>query len=136
MAEKGKEPKILITSFTGTEFNSELGVQYLSVSVSRRFNTPSQPLEDGTPIIDHKIRLPIEVNVSCLVRHEKIKDVMSKLNILCNQELASNKTVRITDKIGNNYANLVLVDYSHTENAGDKFDNYYFDLKFREVMFS
>lgn len=112
------------------------GMQYNEVRVKRRYKSPEQPLEDGTPVIDHKVKLPTEVTVSCCVRRDgDIGLVMAGLKDMCDAPLGASNVATVTDRTGETYNNLVLVDYGHCDNTSDKFDNYYFDLIFKEVLF-
>lgn len=111
------------------------GVQFLDIRVVQRFKTPQNPLEDGTPIIDHKVRLPKEITVTCCVnKGPKAKETLQKIADARDASLSTKYT--ITDKIGESHKDMVMVNYGHTENMSDKFDNYYFDLLFHEVITS
>lgn len=124
-------------TWKGTDLTTKLkGLRILDVKVNRRYKTPENTLEDGTPVIDHKVRLPIEVTVMCCLGSEGDKGlVMSGLMDMCDSPLGEKKVAAVTDRTGYEYGNLVLIDYGHNDNNSDKFDNLYFDLKFKEVMF-
>ena len=111
------------------------GVQFLDLNVVQRYNTPQNPLEDGTPIIDHRVRLPKEITVMCLVKKDKnASATLGKIAEARTCGILEGERYSITDKLGEEHKNMVLVNYSHKENFSDKFDNYYFELMFREII--
>lgn len=111
------------------------GIQFTDIRVVQKYKTPQNPLEDGTPIIDHKVRLPKEITVTCLVKKgEQASATLSKIAELRTSSLSKKYT--ITDKVGESHKDMVLVNYGHNENSTDKFDNYFFDLVFNEVITS
>jgi len=124
-------------TWKGTDLTTKLkGLRILDVKVNRRYKTPENPLEDGTPVIDHKVRLPIEATVMCCLGSEVEKSsVMNSLKDMCDSPLGTNNVATVTDRTGTEYGNLVLIDYGHNDNNTDKFDNLYFDLKLKEIMF-
>jgi len=125
---------MISVSFGGSAIE---GLKILDVRVNQKFNTPQNPLEDGTPIIDHKVRLPKDITVVCCVpKGTKAKSIISQIQKIRDAKLDKSQTATIVDAIGESHSNMILVDYGNTGNATEKFDNYFFDLKFKEFLTS
>lgn len=119
-------------SWNGTTID---GLRILDLRTNKRFNTPQNPLEDGTPVIDHKVRLPEEVTLVCCIPNGKdVANVFKTLAEMRDGPLDGASFAEIIDKLGDKHKNLVVIDFGHPENTTDKFDNYYFDIKFKEII--
>lgn len=111
------------------------GLKINDLRTNSRYNTPTNPLEDGTPIIDHKIRQPEEVTLMCCIPSgDQAASIFSTLAEMRDGPLDGASFAEVTDKLGQKHKNLVVVDFGHPENNTDKFDNFYFDIKLKEII--
>lgn len=109
-------------------------VHVLSVKINETATITREPIEDGTPMADHKVRNPITASVSVMVEGKDWGEVESQLTKMYNDKLSAGKVT--IDTTSHTYDNMALVSRSHEENGSDKFDNYYFDLEFQQVLWT
>lgn len=117
--------------YNGTQLTK---VHVLSVKINETATITREPIEDGTPMADHKVRNPITASVSVMVEGKDWEEVKSKLAQMYNDKLSAGKVKIVTSSYI--YEDMALVSWPHEENGSDKFDNYYFDLEFQKVLWT
>ena len=85
------------------------------------------PLEDGSSITDHKIILPIEIELSVVVQADDFKSVYDKIK----QFYLGNELLEVQTKTGT-YSSMVIQSMPHDETA-DMFDTVAIAMKLKEV---
>lgn len=111
----------------------------ISVKANPTATITRQPLETGIPVADHKYMNPNSVTMSVVVEEndwEHAKETLQEMYEAPLWDPVYNKrnTFDIYLKGAMKYSNMVLVSMPHENNTSDKFNNYYFDLAFQEVL--
>jgi len=111
----------------------------ISVKPNPTATITRQPLETGIPVADHKYRNPDSVTMSIVVEEEDWLKAKSKLiemfeAPLWNPLTGEANSVDIYSKGAMSYSNMSLISMPHESNNNDKYNNYYFDLTFQEVI--
>lgn len=95
------------------------------IESSRAF---TQPLENNTMIIDHKVIDPVDLKLSVLLNSEEYQsgyDFFKSLFLNSSEVVIKTKATL--------YERMILIDMPHDENA-DVFDTFILNLSFREVI--
>lgn len=99
----------------------------VKVTVKEEAKVMEHPLEDGSSITDHKIILPIEIELSIIIQSDDYKSVYEKIK----QYYLGNELITVQTKTGE-YASLVIQSMPHDEVA-DMFDTIAIAMKLKEV---
>jgi len=100
----------------------------IDVEVTESSRAFTQPLEDNTVIIEHKVIDPVEVKLSVLLNSEEYQSGYAFFKTLF---IASSEVVIKTK--ATLYERMILIDMPHDENA-EVFDTIILNLSFREVI--
>jgi len=114
-------------------------IHVISVKVNPNANITREPIESGVQIADNKVRNPRSITVSVYINGEDKDKVFDKLEAMYNDPLwnaakGCPNSATIETSWGK-YENMVLTSNPHEENGTDKFEHYYFDLEFSEVLY-
>lgn len=107
-------------------------IHVISVKVNPTANVTREPIEDGTPIADNKVRNPVSISCSVFVDGKDWPKALSKLDTMYTDKLsAGSASIKTASGM---YTNMVLVGMPHEENNSDKFEHYYFDIEFQQIL--
>jgi len=102
----------------------------LKILVSHDSQAMQHPLETGATIIDHKILLPIEIEISVILNtatYQQTYEQIKQLFETSEQLIVQTKT--------DTYENQILINIPHEENPAT-FNTITMSLKFRQLIFA
>lgn len=111
-------------------------IHILNLKVNEKSVITKEPIEDGTPIADNKIREPIVITMSVMIEQKDANEALPFLDDLYHAPLSSSISKVKIYADGRCYSNMVLVSKPYEVNNAEKFDHYYLDLEFNEVLVS
>lgn len=121
-----------VAIFNGTKEVLKGNILYNAVimdaTVQQKSDMPEHPIESGAKIIDHKIILPVEIDIKLVMPAYLYASVYRELKQLYDESTL----LRIKTKMSY-YNNMVLQDMPHEENAATV-DRVVFNLHFKQVM--
>lgn len=100
----------------------------MEARVKENSDMPEHPIESGVKIVDHKIILPVEIDIRFVMPAYLYASVYKELKEIYEQSIP----LRIKTKMSY-YNNMVLQNMPHNENA-DTVDRVVFNLHFKQVM--
>lgn len=99
----------------------------LKAVVKEEAKVMEHPLEDGSSITDHKIILPIEIELSLVIQADDYKSVYDKIK----EYYLGNELIAVQTRTGE-YSSMVIQSMPHDETA-DMFDTVAIAMKLKEV---
>jgi hypothetical protein len=101
----------------------------MKASINRQSQQFEHPLEDSTVITDHRVILPIEIQLSMTIPNGRYKDVYEQIaSAFINGDLLEVRTKAAT------YTNMVIQAMPHDENA-ERFDAIDMIISLKETQF-
>lgn len=101
----------------------------IKAEIKEEAKVMEHPLEDGSTVVDHRIILPVEIELSLVLLYGEYREVYQEIKqIYLNGDLLSAHTKTSV------YNNLIIAALPHQEDA-DMFDAVALALKLREVQF-
>jgi Dit-like tail protein len=105
------------------------GARPIKATVKPDSKLMEQPLETGATIVDHRIILPIEIELSMILRPSEYRDTIANI-----KQLWLNATLLIVQTRSGVYPNQVIQSLPHEEDP-DYYDTLVVALKLKEVQF-
>lgn len=100
----------------------------LKAEVSIKSKPMEQPLENGATVIDHRIILPIEIDIELFLPSSIYRTTIDEI-----KQLYSNASFLIVHTRSGIYDNLFIQDIPNEESS-DKFDSLTVKMKLKEAM--
>jgi hypothetical protein len=101
----------------------------LKALVTQNSQAMQHPLETGATIIDHKILLPVEIELSIVLAVETYQETYEQI-----KQLYETSTQLLVQTKADTYENQILISIPHEENPAT-FNTITMSLHFRELLF-
>lgn len=101
----------------------------LKAEVRPTWKVMDHPVEKGSSVSDHKIRMPVEIDLTLVMQAPGARDTYKRLREISEQD----ETVTIQTR-ADSYADMTVTAMPHDETS-DVFDALPVVVKFREVQF-
>jgi hypothetical protein len=101
----------------------------LKATVREEARVMEHPLETGATVTDHRVILPIEIELSMIVQAERYWEVYNEI-----KQSYLSSTLFIVQTKASVYINQLISSMPHEENP-DQFDTISIALNFKEVLF-
>ena len=117
---------VFVTDQSGKEVFPN--AQFLKAEISPESKPMEHPVESGATITDHRILLPIEIELSTILSTEDYKDVYKQIVSLYTQG-----TLLIVQCRAGTFNNQLIQAIPHTEDA-EQYDAIVLSLKLKQVL--
>jgi len=102
----------------------------IKASVNLNSSVPAHPLEDGSSISDHKIIVPIEIQLSCIIASDDYRSVYESIRTIFTD--STMLTVQTRSAV---YSNMIISAMPHDETP-DIYGGLSVAIKLQEVKFA
>lgn len=127
----GESPKSETFGFsTGTFLGGQLKAQPMKGYISRDTKGFTHPLENNKNLTDHRIILPIVIDMKLLISKDKTSQIYKEVEFY----FQTASPVTVVTKSGT-FDNMYIGAMPHAESA-DKFDSLEMDIRFDEIQLS
>ncbi len=125
-----RQIKDAVAVFTG-DFNQVFPrARIVKAVVEEPAKLMEHPLETGATIVDHRIILPIRIELSTVLQSEDYKDTYRQI-----KQLFLNSTVLSVQTRSSVYTNQIIAEMPHEENP-DMYDAKAVAIKLKQVLFA